>query len=82
MVRAKARAAASRVPSPPRTMTRFGLCFGSSTRGMGSAPVDVGGAVGVEQVVVVACFEPGDEIAQDAGEFRLLGLGDDGGLEH
>jgi hypothetical protein len=26
--------------------------------------------------------EPRDEIAQDAREFRLLGLGDDGGLEH
>jgi hypothetical protein len=30
----------------------------------------------------VACFEPRDEIAQDAGDFRLLRLGDDGGLEH
>jgi hypothetical protein len=30
----------------------------------------------------VACFEPRDEIAQDAGDLRLLRLGDDGGLEH
>jgi hypothetical protein len=30
----------------------------------------------------VARFEPRDEIAQDAGDFRLLGLGDDGGLKH
>jgi hypothetical protein len=43
---------------------------------------DVGGAVGVEQVVVVACFEPRDEIAEDTGDLRLLRLGDDGGLEH
>ena len=48
--------------------------------GIGSR--EVGGAVGVEQIVVVACFEPRDEIAQDAGDFRLLRLGDDGGLEH
>ena len=48
--------------------------------GVGSG--EVGRAVGVEEVVVVACFEPRDEIAQDAGDFRLLGLGDDGGLEH
>ena len=48
----------------------------------GVGRVDVGCAVGVEQIVVVACFEPRDEIAQDAGDFRLLGFGDDGGLEH
>jgi hypothetical protein len=48
----------------------------------GAGSSDVGGAVGVEKVMVVACFEPRDEIAQDAGNFRLLGLGDDGGLEH
>jgi hypothetical protein len=30
----------------------------------------------------VPLFEPRDEIAQDAGDFRLLRLGDDGGLEH
>ncbi len=48
--------------------------------GVGSG--DVGGAVGIEEVVVVACFEPRDEVAQDAGKFRLLRLGDDGGLEH
>ena len=82
VVRAKARAAARRVPSPPRTMTRFGLCFGQVDAFDGVGCVDVGGAVGVEEVVVVACFEPRDEIAQDAGDFRLLGLGDDGGLEH
>ncbi len=44
--------------------------------------VDVGGAVGVEQVVIVASFEPGDEIAQDSCDLGLLGLRDDGGLEH
>ena len=44
--------------------------------------VDVGGAVGVEEVVVVARFEPGDQIAQDSCDLGLLGLGDDGGLEH
>ncbi|WP_433965610.1 hypothetical protein [Tunturiibacter gelidiferens] len=43
---------------------------------------DVGGAVGIEKVVVVSSFEPRDEVAKDAGEFRLLGLGDNGGLEH
>jgi hypothetical protein len=30
----------------------------------------------------VACFKPRDEIAQDARNFRLLWLGDDGGLKH
>ena len=44
--------------------------------------VDVGSAVGVEKVVIVACFEPGDQIAEDAGDLGLLRLGDDGGLEH
>jgi hypothetical protein len=48
--------------------------------GVGSAYVSR--AVRVEQIVVVACFEPRDEIAQDTGDFRLLRLGDDGGLEH
>ena len=43
---------------------------------------DVGSAVGVEEVAVVARFEPRDEVAQDSREFGLLGLGDDGGLEH
>ena len=43
---------------------------------------NVGGAIGVEKVVIVASFEPSDEIAKDPGEFRLLRLGDNGGLEH
>jgi hypothetical protein len=48
----------------------------------GVGGTDVGGAVGIEQIVIVACFEPRDEIAEDAGDLRLLRLGDDGGLEH
>ncbi len=43
---------------------------------------DVGGTVGIEEIVIVAGFEPRDEVAEDAGEFRLERLGDDGGLEH
>jgi len=43
---------------------------------------DIGRAVWVEKVVIVASFEPRDEVAEDAGKFRLLGLGDNGSLEH
>jgi hypothetical protein len=44
--------------------------------------VNVGGTVGIEQIAIVMRIEPLEKITQDAGEFRLLGLGDDGGLEH
>jgi len=61
---------------------QVGLVFGEIESWDGVGSRDVGSAVGIEEIVVVACFEPGDEIAQDTGEFRLLRLGDDGGLEH
>src|SRR6202035_493057 len=34
--------------------------------------LDIGGAIRVEKIVIVACFEPRDEVAQNAGNFRLL----------
>lgn len=58
------------------------LVVGEVYAGDGVDARDVGGAVGVEKVVVVASFEPRDEIAEDPGEFGLLRLGDNGGLEH
>ena len=61
---------------------QVGLVLGQVDALDGVGGGEVGGAVGVEEVMVVACFEPRDEIAQDAGDFRLLRLGDDGGLEH
>ncbi len=48
----------------------------------GIGVVEVGGAIGIEEVVVAVLFEPCDEIAQDTGKFRLLRFGDDGGLKH
>jgi len=59
-----------------------GLVRGEVDAGDGIDACDVGGAVGVEEIVVVASFEPRDEVAKDTGKFRLLRLGDDSGLEH
>ena len=59
-----------------------GLVAGKIDALDGVGCVDVSGAVGIEEVVVVTRFEPGDEIAQDSCDLGLLGLGDDGGLEH
>ena len=77
----KGAGAASRVPSPPRTMTMLGRWSGMSARSMGGC-VEVGGTVRIEKVLIAVCFEPRDEVAEDAGKFGLLRLGDDGGLEH
>ena len=61
---------------------QIGLVFGQVDARDRIDAGDVGSAVGIEQVVIVAGFEPRDEVAKDAGEFRLERLGDDGGLEH
>jgi hypothetical protein len=57
-----------------------GLVCWEIDAGDGVGAFNVGGAVGVEEIVVVASFEPRDEVAKDTGKFRLLRLGDDGGL--
>ena len=59
-----------------------GFVFGEIDAWDGMDAGDVGGTVGIEEVVIVAGIEPRDEVAKDAGEFRLERLGDDGGLKH
>ena len=62
-VRAKARAAESRVPSPPSTMTSEGSSLGMEGT-IHAGLVEVRGRIGVEQCFVVVLLEPVDEFGQ------------------
>ncbi len=75
-VAAKMRATESKVPSPPRTMTRCGLVRGQLCAIDCACSVGIAGAFTVEQRLVIVLAEPADQFGKQLGEFLPSWLGD------
>ncbi len=77
-VAAKMREAASRVPSPPRTMTSAGFVLGQLGARNGRRAGGVRSAFRVQHRREAVLAQPRDELRQQPRQLFLLGLGDDG----